>query len=183
MALVSSAELALFLPGTDAADAPLLAELATAAEAFVAGFCGRDFAGGTFTETHPAAARMVFLRNYPVVAVTSVTAGGLPLDPAGYLVYADRGVIAISDGPPGVIAVTYTTATNAAPPAAKQAARELVAHWFRQAKTSQATGYVNVLSVTATDGRATQYPWSQSAGMRLPPAVTQLLQALRVPTL
>ncbi len=183
MALVSPTELNLSLPGTDDADAPLLAELAAAAEAFVAGYCGRDFAGGTFTETHAAAARTVFLRNYPVVAVTAVTAGGLALDPAGYLVHADRGVVALPDGPTGVIAVTYTTATGAVPPAAKRAVMELVAHWFRQAKTGQATGYLNVLAVTASGGAGTQYPWSQSAGMRLPPAVAQLLNALRAPTL
>ena len=185
MALVSSAEMSLYLPGTDPADAPLLAELAAAAESFVAGFCGRDFAGGSFTEVHPAAARIVFLRNYPVVAVTAVTAGGTPLDPASYLVHADRGVVAIPDGPatPGVVAVTYTTATGAVPPAAKQAVMELVAHWFRQAKTTQATGFLNVLAVTASGGVGTQYPWSQSAGMRLPPAVARLLDPLRAPTL
>jgi len=182
MALVSPTEIGVSLPGTDPADAPLLAELTAAAEAYVAGFCGRDFAGGTFTETHPAA-RTVFLRNYPVLAVTAVSASGTPLDPASYLVHADRGVVALADGPPGVVAVTYTTATGAVPPAVKRAVTGLVAHWFRQAKTSQATGYRNVLAVTAADGSATQYPWSQSAGMKLPPDVAQLLQSLRSPTL
>ncbi len=185
MALVSPTELSVFLPGTDGADAPLIAELQAAAESFVADFCGRDFAGGTFTEVHPAAARMVFLRNYPVLAVTGVTAGGLALDAAEYLVHADRGVIAVPNGPgvPGVLAVTYTTAADAVPAAVKQAVMDLVAQWFRQVKTAQATGHRNVLSVTAADGSATQYPWSQAAGMRLPPAVAQLLRALRHPTL
>ena len=184
MALVSPTELSVFLPGTDGADAPLIAELQAAAESFVADFCGRDFAGGTFTEVHPAAARMVFLRNYPVLAVTGVAAGGLPLDPAAYLVHADRGVIAVPNGPPGPgeITVTYTT-TTAVPPAVKQAVMDLVAQWFRQVKTAQATGHLNVLSVAAADGSATQYPWSQAAGMRLPPAVAQLLRSLRHPTL
>ena len=183
MATPSPPVTSLFLPGTDPADAALIAELTAAATAFVAGFCGRDFAGGAFTETHPAAARRVFLRNYPVVAVTAVTAGGQTLDPADYLVHADRGVVAIPDGPPGVIVVTYTTATDAVPPAAKVAAQELVAHWFRQVKTGQATGQLNVLAVTGSGGAGTQYPWSQSAGARLPPAVAQLLQALRSPRL
>ncbi len=184
MALVSPTELSVFLPGTDIADAPLIAELRAAAESFVADFCGRDFAGGTFTEVHPAAARMVFLRNYPVLAVTGVAAGGLTLDPTDYLVHADRGVIAVPNGPPGPgeITVTYTT-TTAVPPAVKQAVMDLVAQWFRQVKTGQATGHLNVLAVTAADGSATQYPWSQAAGMRLPPAVAQLLRALRHPTL
>jgi hypothetical protein len=184
MALVTPTELSAFLPGTDAADAPLIAELQAAAESFVADFCGRDFAGGTFTEVHPAAARMVFLRNYPVLAVTGVTAGGLALDAATYLVHADRGVIAVPNGPPGPgeITATYTT-TTAVPPAVKQAVMDLVAQWFRQVKTAQATGHLNVLSVTAADGSATQYPWSQAAGMRLPPAVAQLLRSLRRPTL
>ncbi len=183
MATPSPPVTSLFLPGTDPADATLINELTAAAEAFVAGFCGRDFAGGTFTETHPAAARMVFLRNYPVLAVTAVSAGGLPLDASGYLVHADRGVVAIPDGPPGVLAVTYTTATDAVPPAARLAVQELVAHWFRQVKTGQATGQLNVLAVTGSGGAGTQYPWSQSAGARLPPAVAQLLQALRSPRL
>lgn len=179
MATPSPPGTSLFLPGTGPADAPLITELTAAAEAFVAGFCGRDFAGGAFTETHPAAARRVFLRNYPVLAVTAVTAGGVLLDANTYVVHADRGVIALPDGPPGGIVVAYTTATDAAPPAAVIAVQELVAHWFRQVKSGQATGQLNVVGVTAADGAATQYPWSQSAGTRLPPAVAQLLQALR----
>ena len=184
MALVTTAEMDLTLPGVGPADAPLVAELQAAAESFVAAFCGRDFAGGTFTESHPAAARMIFLRNFPVLAVTGVSAGGAALDAATYFVHADRGVVAVPGGLPGPgdVSVTYTTAT-AVPPAVKRAVVDLVAHWFRQAKTAQAAGHLNVLAVTAADGSATQYPWSQAAGMRLPPAVAQLLRPLRSPRL
>lgn len=183
MALVSSTELTRALPGTDAADAALVADFQAAAEAFVAAFCGRDFAGGTFTEDFPAGTRALILRNYPVTAVTSVSAGGVPLDATGYSVNAERGVVTIPYGPrlPGGMSVTYTTATDAVPPAAKQAVKDLVGHWVGQAKTAAATGQLNVGSVTAADGTATQYPWSQSTGMHLPPAVTQLLAPLRSP--
>ena len=53
----------------------------------------------------------------------------------------------------------------------------LAEHWYREAKTHAATGQLNV--GTAADG--TVYPWGQSSGYRLPPAVLQLLDLERVP--
>ncbi len=59
----------------------------------------------------------------------------------------------------------------------KQATLMLAEHWYREAKTHAATGQLNV--GTAADGTA--YPWGQSSGYRLPPAVLQLLRGLREP--
>ena len=44
----------------------MLALLQDSADAWLANHCGRDFAGGSFTEYHPGATAFVFLRNYRV---------------------------------------------------------------------------------------------------------------------
>src|SRR4029079_18101608 len=91
---------------TTAADDTLLGLLQEAADAAVANFCNRDFAGGTFTEYFPGGAEFVHLRNLPVDRVTSVKIDpaylfgpdtGLPA--SGYVVHADRGVIQSVGGP------------------------------------------------------------------------------------
>src|SRR5262249_36330067 len=83
-----------------AGDDTLLSRLMDGADAYVAQITGRDFAGGTFTETHPAGRDVLFLRNFPVTGVTSVK-----VDPARqfgsdtvraadtYVLHADRGLI------------------------------------------------------------------------------------------
>src|SRR5437763_14225699 len=84
---------------TSAADSLLSAPMG-AADELVAGFCGRDFAGGTFTEYHPGGEPFAFLRNYPVASVTAVKVdpayafGADTVLPAtAYVVHTDRGVI------------------------------------------------------------------------------------------
>src|SRR5947209_15543417 len=100
MSLDTLANVKLRLGVTTSADDTLLSALMDAADQYVADYCGRDFSGGTFTEYHPGGAAFVFLRNYPVQAVTSVKvdpAYGFGADtvlPAtAYVVHADRGVI------------------------------------------------------------------------------------------
>jgi len=76
--------------------------------------------------------------------------------------------------------VSYSTPTNAVPTAVKRAYAELIGHWYRQAKTYEATGQVNVIQ--KTDGsELTEYPWGQSGGYRLPVPVKQVLDLFRVP--
>ena len=50
-------------------DDALLNRLMDGADAFVWQHTGRDFAGGTFTETHPAGSEVLFLRNFPVTSL------------------------------------------------------------------------------------------------------------------
>ncbi len=186
MPMTSSTELTDYLAGGDAGDAALIAELLPTAETVVTDFCGRDFAGGAFAEAFPAGVRVAVLRNFPVASLTAVTAGDASLDPADFTLDSGRGVVTLRFPAPGTLTVTYATATDAVPPAVTQAVRELVGHWLRQARTATATGQLNLLSVTAaapegTVGATTRYPWSQSAGFPLPPAVTQLLGPHRSP--
>jgi hypothetical protein len=54
-------------------DDDLLTALQTHADDFVSAYCGRVFTGGTFTEEHPGAGRLLFLANFPVASVTSVS--------------------------------------------------------------------------------------------------------------
>src|SRR5436309_14989456 len=84
---------------TTSADDSLLGLLQDSADAWVAGYCEHDVAGGTFTEYHPGATAFVFPRNYPVTGVTSVKVdagyglGASTLVPAtAYAVHAERGL-------------------------------------------------------------------------------------------
>ena len=101
---LANVKTSLLVSGTT--DDALLTRLMDAADAFITEFTSRDFAGGSFTETHPAGRSLVFLRNYPVAAVTS-----LKVDAARqfgpetarsadtFVVHADRGVIESVCGP------------------------------------------------------------------------------------
>lgn len=176
-------------------DDTLLDTLRTAAEAVVQDYCGRSFAGGSWTEDLDGCTRILFLTNYPVSAVTSLKVDPLrgfgsetQWDPSRYVVYGDRGLIRAVEGQfiPGrragsrAIRVSYTTPSDAIPPAIGKAYADLVGHWYRQVKTAQATGQVNLLQQT-TAGGVTQYPWGQAGGFRLPDGILQLLRPYRVP--
>lgn len=202
MALNTLAAIKLQLGVTGTDDDALLESLAAAAESHIDEVCGRSFTGGTFTEDHAGAGRLVFLRNYPVVEVTEVRvdsarefADNTVMNELSYFVHPDAGLVESLGRPfvmprpgwadkiyvfPGTVRVTYTTAEDAVPPAVQRAYAELVGHWYRQAKTFAATEQLNVLQ--QTDGTTvTQYPWAQSGGFKLPPGVVQLLEPYRVP--
>ena len=179
-------------------DDAVLTRLMDAADGFIAEFTSRQFAGGAFTETHPAGRSLAFLKNYPVTSVTSVKVdsarqfGAETLWTADrYVVHADRGVIESVCGPflwprsrrddwPGALQIVYATATGAVPPAVKEAFVQLVGHWYRFAKTAADQNYQMLTSRIETSGQK-DWPWSVAAGEPLPPAVLELLAAYRVP--
>src|SRR4051812_7611240 len=106
MSLDTLANVKLRLGITTSADDSLLSALMDTADEWVAQHCGRDFAGGAFTEYHPAGTAFVFLRNYPVQSVTSVKVdaaygfgSGTTLSTADYVVHTDRGLIQSLTGP------------------------------------------------------------------------------------
>lgn len=200
MNLDTLANVKLHLGITTSADDSLLAQLQTAADAFIEEHCGRTFTGGSFTEDHPGGGRAVFLRNFPVSVVTSVRVdtnrvfgSEATLDTSDYLLHADRGVIEALNGPfvpsrtsandfPGAVRVAYSTPSSQVPPAVTRAYAELVGLWYREAKTATATGQQHV--VEQTDGTTvTRYPWGQSGGFKVPAGVLQLLELYRVPNL
>lgn len=190
------------ITGTE--DDAVLEQLQDSADAFIASYCGRDFAGGTFTEYHPGGYRFVFLKNYPVATVTSVKVdplGDFPAeslrDPASYIVQQDRGVIINRRGlfvpsrpgflyggldAPRSVEVVYTTATGAIPADLSRAYAELIGHWYRQGKTHAMTGQLNIRQQTS-EGTVTEYPWGQSGGFRTPAAILQVLNLYRVPAI
>src|SRR5438105_3457647 len=109
-------------------DDTLLNQLMDGADAFITQHTGRDFGGGTFTETHPAGRTTLFLRNFPVTSVTSVKVdparqfGSDTVRPADtYVLHADRGLIESLTGPfltprtgmrddwPAAVQVVYAT--------------------------------------------------------------------------
>lgn len=192
---LANVKTALLISGTT--DDALLTRLLDAADGFVAEFTGRDFAGGTFTETHPAGRPLVFLRNFPVSSVTSVKVDatrqfGPETARAAdtFVVHASRGVIESLTGPflpprqrddwPAAVQVVYATATGSVPAAVKQAFCELVGHLYRFAKTAADQNYQMLVSRIDGSGQK-DWPWSLAAGEPLPPAVLQLLAPYRVP--
>jgi len=176
-------------------DDALIAQLQSGADGYVETYCGRAFGGGTFTEYFAGGSRVLLLRQYPVLAVASVHVdafgdfGSQNLrDPQTYIIHPERGAIESQNGAfltaqyPRAVRVIYSTATGAVPADVSRAYIELIAHWYRQAKTQQQLGNLNVLSQTA-DGVITSYPWGQSGGFRIPNSVVQLLAPHRVPTM
>ncbi len=186
---------------TGTGDDTLLTQLQADADSFVETFCGRTFAAGPFTEYHPGGARVVFLTNYPVAAVSSVRvdpnrdfAAETEVPADDYVVHTSRGVVECRHGPfvpmvfewavrtdqfPEAVRVTYTAA-GVVPGAVCRAYTELIGHWFRQAKTHAATGQLNTAEVPGTGG-STVYPWGQSYGYPIPPGVKEVLAPFRVP--
>src|SRR5258708_30888677 len=57
---------------TSSADDSLVSLLMDSADAWIANYCGVNFAGGTFTEYFPGNVQSLQLANFPVVSVTSV---------------------------------------------------------------------------------------------------------------
>ena len=182
-------------------DDTMLAQLLDAADSFIEKYTGRSFAGGTFTETHPAGGPMLFLRNFPVASVTSLKVdadrafgSGTERDTATYAIHADRGVVESRTGPfltpyrkgwadwPESVKVVYTTATGSVPAAVKQAFSDLVGHWYRLAKTSLDANFLMLTeSINGTTSKG--YSWSLTRGLAIPPGVLKLLEPYRIPAM
>jgi len=54
---------------TTSADDTLLGLLQNSADKWVSNYCGRDFGGGTYTESHPGGSEFVHLKNFPVQSI------------------------------------------------------------------------------------------------------------------
>jgi hypothetical protein len=194
---LADVKVSLLISGTG--DDALLTRLLGAADGFIADYTGRDFAGGTFTETHAGGHSLVFLRNFPVSSVTSVKVdaarqfGAETTRPAdSYFVHAGRGMIESVAGPflrprtgsrddwPGTVQVVYSTPTVAVPAAVRQACAELVGHWYRLVKTAEDQEH-QMLTLRSEGGDQKDWPWSLAVGNPLPPAVFQLLAPYRLP--
>jgi hypothetical protein len=204
MPLDTLANVKLTLGVTGTADDALLTQLQTVADSFIETHCGRNFLGGTFTEFHCGGGQLLFLNNYPVLAVSEIRVdaereyGPETIVPADrYVVHTARGVVECRDGPfvpalpgwevppdafPQAVKVVYTVPTASVPQAVCCAYSTLIGHWFRQAKTHAATGQLNVIETPSANG-ATVYPWGQSMGYHVPASVKELLAPFRVPAM
>ncbi len=194
MSLDTLANVKLGLNVASTTDDALLTRLMDTAESFIAQYTGRDFNGGTYTETHPAGGPLLFLQNFPVASVTSLRVDAdrqfgseTARDPSTFVVHANRGVIESLGGPflpgpggwPEAVQVTYTTATGQVPAAVKDAFGQLVGHWYRQAKTMTDQQYLMLFEHTDSTGTK-KYPWELARGLKLPPGALQLLHPFRV---
>lgn len=166
----------LMLAVAGSSDDALLGELLQSATGFAAEFVGRSFDAGAYPESHPGGGFYVFLRHYPAtgVAITGVEA-------ATYRLHGGRGVVESlgQPFPKGELQVAVTVGVDATPPGVVRAVVELVGHWYREAKTHEATGQLNNGSVSVGGGVTRTYPWGQSNGYRVPPAVVEALRRAR----
>lgn len=201
MALDTLANVKVRLGITTSADDTLLDMLRDTADAYIANHCGRDFAGGSFTEYHAGDVVGLRLRNYPIVTITSVkvdTTGNFGsetlLTATQYTVVPESGLIFSKTGPfvalapwinvpdfqaraPRSVQVVYSTSTTV-PADVKQAYADLVGHWYRHVKTMVAAEYQNVTQQTFGDATAI-FSKDQINGLPLPPDVERLLAAYR----
>jgi hypothetical protein len=156
---------------TGSGDDSLLSLLQDSADSFIENWCDRDFIGGSYTEYHPGGSEFIYLRNFPVTAVTTVKVdpsyafGSETIIPAtDYTVHSDWGVIQSLAGPvlpharlglvnseatfwtrgPRVVQVVYATATGAVPNDVKEAYARLIGNWYRRAKTEAAENFLSI---------------------------------------
>jgi uncharacterized phiE125 gp8 family phage protein len=176
---------------TTSADDTLLGLLQDTADAAIANYCNRDFAGGTFTEYAPGGSEFIHLRNFPVSSVTSVKLDSTRnfgaetvVSTDDYVVETDRGVIqsvagAFLPSEPQVLQVVYATATSSVPADVKEAYARLVGHGYRRVKTDVAANFQNVIQQKFGE---TFVVFSGAEG-GLPDDVTALLAPYRTPLL
>jgi uncharacterized phiE125 gp8 family phage protein len=193
---------------TGSSDDSMLSLLMDSADAWIANYTGRDFAGGSYTEYFPGRAEFLLLANFPVASVTSVKvdpAGAFGVDtvisPSSYTVHVERGVIQSLVGPfvpterlaglintdltkwsdsPRAVQVVYAIATGAVPNDVKEAYAQLVGHWYRQAKTQVATNFLNI-ELQKFGDVTVHYQSGQSARLAAPTETTALLAPYRTP--
>lgn len=185
------------------ADDTLLSLLLDSADRWVAEYCQRDFAGGSFTEFFTGRDAVFVLANRPIAAVVAVRFDPLSVfgvettvPPSCYVTDLKRGLIRLRNGPilhrmmlplpgqppweqgPLAVRIEYTTATSAVPNDVKQAYAELVGHWYRHAKTQAASAHQNITQQTL--GSATViFSRDQIAGLPLPPDLRDIFDRYR----
>ncbi len=195
---------------TGSTDDTMLALLQDSADAWIANFTGRDFAGGAFTEYFPGHSEFLHLANFPVASITSVkvdpseTFGSdTVISSSTYAVHSQRGVIQSKVGPfvgndrrpglvnadtpnwtasPRAVQVIYTTATSAVPNDVKEAYAQLVGHFYRQVKTQVAADFQNIDRERFGDVTI-NYRLDQLVKLPLPPDIERLLAPYRTPTI
>jgi hypothetical protein len=161
-------------------DDPMIEQLQTIADEVIHQSCGRIFTGGTFTETFSGSERTLFLKNYPVASIVSLTVDGVARTSDTYTLFADRGVLVTrgrSFGSDGEI--VYTTAANAVPPSICRAYADLIGEWYRHAKTMSHLGQLNVISRNE-NGIETRY-LNGTTRLAIPKAVQDVLELFREP--
>ena len=176
-------------------DDALLTDLQGAAESFIQLYCGRGFAGGSYSEDHDGRTKIILLQNYPVAVVVSLKIdpdrnfdADTIVDPDDYFVHKDRGLVESHSrlfcgiNEPGTVRIAYSTAPGEVPHAILRASAELVGHWYRQVKTNVTLHHVNQL-IQSDGSTETRYPWGQAGGFTLPPGVFELLRPYRVPVI
>lgn len=181
------------ITGTD--DDALLERMQEAAEEIVREYCGRDPAGGEFTEYYPAGRSVIQLKNFPVDAITSVKVEingtfDTPIAETSYIVDKPNGLIRSLCGPlatapragldywivrsPRQVEVAYTVAAGPGH-AAKEAVARMVKQWYREVKTARADRDRAVIQERVGDAFVT----FDRAMAAIPAEARELLRSLR----
>jgi hypothetical protein len=157
------------LPSAAGPSDGLLAQLITAASAFIGDYLNRQLLSANYVETYDATGtRSLMLRQAPVTAVASVSFCGqawtTPGDPVagtpGFIFDGRRLSLIGGCFPSGaLVTVSYTAGYAAVPPAVAQAAIELVGEAFRRreriGQSSKSLGGQETAAFQVTDMNAT----------------------------
>ena len=147
----------------------LLAQLITAASAFVVDFIGRDVLTGSYTEVYDGTgAGWMLLRQAPITAVRSVSFAGRTVTTAGDPVAGTPGFLfdgaklsLIGDRFPyrALVVVSYDAGYAVTPPAVEQAVIELAGEAFRRrdriGQTSKTLGGQETVAFSVIEMNAT----------------------------
>ncbi|MCU0703744.1 MAG: hypothetical protein MUF18_07185 [Fimbriiglobus sp.] len=180
----------------ESTDAPLLNQLNAVAGEWITAYCGRSFSAEPRIDHMEGGTERLFLTT-PPQSITRLQVdptrqwGSETIWPAThYLLHTERGVIESLVGPfgpkrAGIVRVESTLA-NVVPLAVQQANAELVAFWYRQAKTAAHLEQLHQLArvePSAEGGGETRYWLAVGGQSRLPAVVRELLAPYRMPQL
>ncbi len=157
------------LPAAAGPSDALLAQLITAASAFVADYLSSNLLSASYIETYDGTGtRFLMLRQAPITAVQSVgfcgrtlTTPGDAVTGAPGFVFDRRRLSLIGDGFPygAPVVVAYTAGFATAPPAIAQAVTELVGEAFRRreriGQSSKSLGGQETVAFQVADMNAT----------------------------
>jgi hypothetical protein len=170
-----------------AAQVALIPDLIEEAEALFDREAGRVWlVASPATERHPAYGALVYLRRYPVLTVTSVTARHpsvgseiqtLVAAESYELLDADHGVLRLSNGYHGYdLTIAYTHANPSALPAdVRHHATELVAHWM----TRRLAGGAGAVKSASVDDVTVTFAEGSASDAEIPEGVGAFLRSMR----
>jgi hypothetical protein len=136
--LVTLKKVKSFLKITTTANDELLNSLIVQYSTLIESYCKRKFSKAEYTETYDGTGSpRLFLKQYPIGSVSSLSVDEITCDSADYVIYADEGIIELVDGSLFTkdklnVAITYEAGYEEIPPDIELCCQKLVALAFKE---------------------------------------------------